>query len=171
MASKLNPYLQFKDNAREAMTYYQDVFGGDLVVNTFGDFGGDGNGVMHSQLEAPNGFTLMASDTPEGMPDASPGGNITISLSGDDNDDLRGYWDKLADGGQVMMPLEKQMWGDEFGMCTDKLASPGWSTSQGSRTKADPAPPMSSWGGAGREGRTTKGFRLSVETDVRRSWW
>ena len=77
--------------------------------------------VMHSQLEAPNGFTLMASDTPEGMPDASPGGNITISLSGDDNDDLRGYWDKLADGGQVMMPLEKQMWGDEFGMCTDKF--------------------------------------------------
>jgi len=121
MASKLNPYLQFKDNAREAMTYYQDVFGGDLVVNTFGDFGGDGDGVMHSQLEAPNGFTLMASDTPEGMPDASPGGNITISLSGDDNDDLRGYWDKLADGGQVMMPLEKQMWGDEFGMCTDRF--------------------------------------------------
>src|SRR6476619_8223322 len=109
MASKLNPYLQFKDNAREAMTYYQDVFGGDR------------DGVMHSQLEAPNGFTLMASDTPEGMPEASPGGNITISLSGDDNDDLRGYWDKLADGGQVMMPLEKQMWGDEFGMVKDRF--------------------------------------------------
>ena len=121
MASKLNPYLQFKDNAREAMTYYQDVFGGDLVVNTFGEYGGDGDGVMHSQLEAPNGFTLMASDTPEGMPEASPGGNITISLSGDDSDDLRGYWAKLADGGQVMLPLEKQMWGDEFGMCTDRF--------------------------------------------------
>ena len=72
MASKLNPYLQFKDNAREAMTYYQDVFGGDLVVNTFSEYGGDGDGVMHSQLEAPNGFTLMASDTPEGMPEPSP---------------------------------------------------------------------------------------------------
>ena len=70
MASKLNPYLQFKDNAREAMTFYQDVFGGDLVVNTFGEYGGGGDGIMHSQLEAPNGFTLMASDTPEGMPDA-----------------------------------------------------------------------------------------------------
>ena len=121
MASKLNPYLQFKDNAHEAMTYYQGVFGGDLVVNTFAEYGGAGDGVMHSQLEAPNGFTLMASDTPEGMPDAAPGGNITISLSGDDDDELRGYWDKLADGGQVMMPLEKQMWGDEFGMCTDKF--------------------------------------------------
>ena len=82
MASKLNPYLQFQDNAREAMTYYQDVFGGDLVVNSFSEFGGEGDGVMHSQLEAPHGFTLMASDTPEGMPPASPGGNITIQCPG-----------------------------------------------------------------------------------------
>jgi PhnB protein len=120
MASKLNPYLQFKDNAREAMTYYQDVFGGELTINTFSEYGGDGDGVMHSQLEAPNGFTLMASDTPEGMTYSGSGGNITISLSGDD-DALRGYWDKLSDGGTVAMPLEKQMWGDEFGMCTDKF--------------------------------------------------
>ncbi len=55
------------------------------------------------------------------MPESTPGGNITISLSGDDSDDLRGYWDKLADGGQVMMPLEKQMWGDEFGMLADRF--------------------------------------------------
>jgi PhnB protein len=128
MASKLNPYLQFKDNAREAMTYYQDVFGGELNINTFGEFNADGgdhgaaaDGVMHAQLEAPNGFTLMASDTPPGMDFGGTGGNITISLSGDDDAELRGYWDKLADGGQVMMPLEKQVWGDEFGMLTDKF--------------------------------------------------
>jgi PhnB protein len=121
MTSRLNPYLQFKDNARDAMNYYKDVFGGDLTISTFGDFGGSGDGVMHSQLEAPNGFTLMASDTPDGMDYPGPGGNITISLSGDDNDDLHGYWDKLADGGTVAMPLEKQMWGDEFGMVIDKF--------------------------------------------------
>ena len=123
MASKLNPYLQFKDNAREAMTYYQDVFGGDLVVNTFGEYGGDGDGVLHSQLEAPNGFTLMASDTPPDMA-YQPGNTMTVSLSGDDAEELRGYWDKLSKSGQVMMPLEKQMWGDEFGMCTDKYGVP-----------------------------------------------
>ena len=126
MASRLNPYIQFDGDARAAMEFYQSVFGGDLSANTFKEFGAghgpeDDEKLMHSQLETPSGFTLMASDTPEGMPEASPGGNITISLSGDDNDDLRGYWDKLADGGQVMMPLEKQMWGDEFGMCTDKF--------------------------------------------------
>jgi PhnB protein len=78
---------------------------------------------MHSQLETDNGFTLMASDTPTGM-QRNPGDTITISLSGDDADALRGYWEKLSDGGTVTMPLEKQMWGDEFGMCTDKFGIP-----------------------------------------------
>ena len=97
MASKLNPYLQFQDNARDAMTYYQDVFGGELNVSTFGEYNADGgdhgaaaDGVMHAQLEAPNGFTLMASDTPPGMDSGGTGGNVTISLSGDDDADLRG---------------------------------------------------------------------------------
>ena len=124
MATKLNPYINFKDNAREAMTFYQDVFGGDLQINTFGEYGDDGpnaDGVMHAQLEAPNGFTLMASDMPPGMDASSTDGNITISLSGDDDADLQGYWAKLSDGGQVTMPLEKQMWGDHFGMCTDRF--------------------------------------------------
>jgi PhnB protein len=128
MASKLNPYLQFRDNARDAMTFYQGVFGGDLNVSTFGEYGGEGgthgaaaDGVMHAQLEAPNGFTLMASDIPPGMDIGGDVKNGTISISGDDDDDLRGYFDKLSDGGQVTMPLEKQMWGDEFGMLTDRF--------------------------------------------------
>jgi PhnB protein len=123
MASKLNPYLQFKDNAREAMTYYQDVFGGDLVVNTFGDFGGDGNGVMHSQLEAPNGFTLMASDTPEGMPVETPQG-FSVSLSGNTEARTQEVWDQLAEGGTVTMPLDTPPWGGTFGMLVDRFGIP-----------------------------------------------
>jgi PhnB protein len=53
-----------------------------------------------------------------------PGNTMTVSLSGDDAKQLRGYWDKLSKAGQVMMPLEKQMWGDEFGMCTDQFGVP-----------------------------------------------
>jgi len=129
MASKLNPYLQFRDNARDAITFYQGVFGGELAISTFGEYGGGeddthgaaADGVMHAQLEAPNGFTLMASDVPPGMDTGGDIANGTISLSGDDGDDLRGYWEKLADGGQVGMPLEKQVWGDEFGMLTDRF--------------------------------------------------
>jgi PhnB protein len=62
----------------------------------------------------------MASDTPPGM-EFHSGGNITISLSGDDGDLLRGYFEKLSEGGQVTMPLKKQMWGDEFGSLTDRF--------------------------------------------------
>jgi PhnB protein len=126
VASRLNPYLNFSDNAREAMEFYKDVFGGNLTLNTFGDFGTQGdeaNKIMHGQLETDSGFTLMAADTPEGM-SRNPGDNITVSLSGDDAEALRGYWEKLSDGGNVTMPMEKQMWGDEFGMCTDRFGIP-----------------------------------------------
>jgi PhnB protein len=124
MASVLNPYISFDGNAREAMESYRDIFGGDLTISTFGEFGQAdspiADKVMHGQLSAPNGMVLMGADNP---PDTKhePGNNIAISLSGTDADELRGYWNRLADGGQVAVPLEKQMWGDEFGMCTDRF--------------------------------------------------
>jgi PhnB protein len=124
MASRLNPYISFDGNAREAMQFYADVFGGELNVSTFGELGGmegaDGDKVMHSQLDTPSGFTLMASDTPPGM-EYAPGNNMAVSLSGDDGGELRGYWDKLSGDGTVTVALEKQVWGDEFGMCIDRF--------------------------------------------------
>ena len=126
MASRLNPYLSFSDNAREAMEFYKSIFGGNLTLNTFGEYGtqgADADKIMHAQLETGDGYTLMGADTPEGMTHSS-GDNITISLSGDDAESLRGYWEKLSEGGNVGMPLEKQMWGDEFGMCTDRFGIP-----------------------------------------------
>jgi PhnB protein len=126
--SVLNPYISFRDDARQALEFYQDVFGGNLNVNTFGQYG-DANApgadnVMHGQLDTDNGFTLMAADTPPGMDFNEGAGTITISLSGDDEQELRRYWDKLSEGGTVTMPFEKQMWGDLFGMCTDKFGVP-----------------------------------------------
>jgi PhnB protein len=125
MASRLNPYLSFDGNAREALDFYKDVFGGTLHTNTFGEYGaGDDPGladkIMHGMLETDRGFTLMGADTPPGMQRPSES-YITISLSGDDEDDLRRYFERLSDGGQVTMALEKQMWGDVFGMCSDRF--------------------------------------------------
>lgn len=128
MASRLNPYISFTDDARQAMEFYQGVFGGDLHMNTFGEFGeADAPGadlIMHAMLETAHGYTIMGADTPPGM-EHNPGTNIAISLSGDDAAELRGYFEKLAEGGTVSVPLEKQMWGDEFGMCVDRFGI-GW---------------------------------------------
>ncbi len=127
MASRLNPYISFAGNARQAMEFYKGVFGGTLTLNTFAEFGTpdspDADKIMHGMLETDNGFTLMGADTPAGM-EHNAGDNIAVSLSGDDADELRGYWEKLSDGGTVSLPLEKQMWGDEFGMCVDQFGIP-----------------------------------------------
>lgn len=123
MASKLNPYLNFDGTAREAMEFSQSVLGGDLHFTTFGEFGMEGegaDGIMHSTLTTAAGYTLMASDTPPGMP-ADSGSTVTLSISGDDDEELRGYFAGLAEGGTIGMPLEKQAWGDVFGMLTDKF--------------------------------------------------
>ena len=127
MSSRLNPYVSFRDNAREAMQFYAEVFGGTLAMDTFGEYGTEGpeaDKIMHAQLETDAGYTLMGADVPEGMP-YNPGDNMTISLSGDDAEQLRGYFQRLSEGGTVTMPLEVQMWGDEFGMCTDRYGV-GW---------------------------------------------
>jgi PhnB protein len=127
VASRLNPYISFGDNARQAMEYYKEVFGGTLALSTFGEFGQAdspiADKIMHGMLETDQGFTIMGADTPPGM-DRNPGDNITVSLSGDDADQLRGYWEKLSNSGKVITPLEKQMWGDEFGQCVDQFGIP-----------------------------------------------
>ena len=123
--SRLNPYLSFRNNAREAMEFYRTVFGGRLEFRTFKEFNAsqdptEDDKIMHSMLEAANGITFMASDTPNSM-EYRPGTNISMSLSGFDEKELKGYFDGLSAGGTVQMPLAKAPWGDTFGMLTDKF--------------------------------------------------
>jgi PhnB protein len=127
MATQLNPYLNFRAQAREAMSFYQSVLGGQLDVMTFADQGGmgvpDGEAdlVMHSALSVSESVQLMGADVPSHM---DTGGDITngsISLSGDDEAALSGWFAKLSEGGTVTVPLEKAPWGDSFGMLTDRF--------------------------------------------------
>ena len=127
MASRLNPYLHFIGQTREALDFYGDVFGGTPTISTYAEYGQSGDDadlVMHGQLETDRGFTIMAADTPSSMRDeaaSATSGTISLSLSGDDADDLRAYWEKLSADGKVTMPMQKQAWGDEFGMCVDRF--------------------------------------------------
>ncbi|MCP2031838.1 PhnB protein [Okibacterium sp. HSC-33S16] len=124
MSVVLNPYLHFESTAREAMTFYASVFGGTLTLNTFADFGGSGDPdddekIMHGQIDAPNGLVLMGSDIPAGM--ESSGSNGSISLSGDDETALTGFFEGLATGGTISEPLTRAPWGDSFGMLVDRF--------------------------------------------------
>jgi PhnB protein len=127
MASRLNPYLNFDGTARQALEFYASVLGGNLTLSTFAEFGAqdspDADKIMHGQLETEAGYTIMGADTPAGMQFQGMHG-FGVSLSGDDAEALRRYWDGLSDGGTVTMPLQKQAWGDEFGMFTDKFGVP-----------------------------------------------
>lgn len=125
MVTRLNPYLSVRDTAAEAMAFYQSVLGGELERNTFGEYQmsddpAEADKIMHSQLETPSGLTLMAADTPNSM-EHNPGSSIAVSLSGEDEAELRGYFEGLSAGGTVTAPFEKAPWGDTFGMLTDKF--------------------------------------------------
>lgn len=128
MTVKLNSYIGFKDEARQAAEFYKSVFGGELFMDTFEKYNSpempvsdaDKNKIMHAYLKGDNGVELMMADTPTGM-EYQSGAKISLTLNGDDETKLREYWDKLADGGNVTMPLGKAPWGDTFGMLTDKF--------------------------------------------------
>jgi PhnB protein len=127
MTARLNPYLSFRDNARQAMEFYQTVFGGKLDISTFGDVPDvaknhdvDDSQVMHAMLEGDHGIILMGADTPPEMPLPEQSA-ISVSLSGDDEGLLTRWWEQLSGSGQVTVPLEKAPWGDSFGMCVDQF--------------------------------------------------
>lgn len=125
MQTKLNPYINFKDNTREAMEFYKSIFGGKLQLTTFKDFHASKDPsedelIMHSSLETDSGFEFMASDTPQRI-EYKPVVGFNMSLVGDNETELAGYFEKLSAGGNITMPLEKAIWGDTFGMCTDRF--------------------------------------------------
>ena len=125
MPTQLNPYLSFRDNARQAMEFYHTVFGGKLLVSTFKEYHAsqspsEDDKIMHSMLEADNGIVFMAADTPDSM-EYHAGSSYSMSLSGDNEPELRTYFEKLSAGGAITMPLEKAPWGDTFGAFIDQF--------------------------------------------------
>lgn len=125
MTVTLNPYLHFHHDARQALEFYHSVFGGTLNVSTFADFGqsddpADADKIMHGQIDGEHGVTIMAADTPSHL-EYRPAAGFAVSVSGDDDAVLRGYYDRLVDGGTVVEPLVVAPWGDAFGMLVDRF--------------------------------------------------
>ena len=125
MSSELNAYLNFRDTTRQAMEFYASVFGGTPEIASYKDYEvsedpSEDDKVMHAVLRAANGMTIMAADVP-GRMEYTPGTDFSLALSGDDEAELRGYFDRLAEGGAVTVPLAKAPWGDTFGMLRDRF--------------------------------------------------
>jgi PhnB protein len=117
----LQPYLFFEGNCREAMEFYKEIFGGELTIQTFSEVPGDypddqKNQVMHASLAGD--VALMASD---GDPEKKGSGKVSLSLGGEDETVLRQFFDGLGQGGKIVSPLKQELWGDTFGMLTDKF--------------------------------------------------
>ncbi|HET8574676.1 MAG TPA: VOC family protein [Candidatus Paceibacterota bacterium] len=119
---QLDPYIFFTGNCREAMEFYQSVFGGELVLQTHGEALGEGapedwrEKIMHAFLSGGDA-RLMACDSKQANEEAR---KIELSLSGSNEARLREIFEKLSEGGKVKQPLEKQFWGDTFGRLWDR---------------------------------------------------
>lgn len=117
MSYSLQPYISFRGRAREAMTFYHEVFGGRLDIVPFSQFGiphEPADGVMHSALVVDDKTLIMGSDAMEEAP-----AGIALSLSGT-GDELRELFAKLADGAQNVRELQQEQWGAEYGEVLDK---------------------------------------------------
>ncbi|MGB4768027.1 MAG: VOC family protein [Candidatus Saccharimonas sp.] len=117
MSYSLQPYISFQGRAREAMTFYHEVFGGQLDIVEFSQFGiphEPADGVMHSALVVDGTTLIMGSDAMEEAP-----AGIALSLSGT-GDELRELFAKLADGAQNVRELQQEQWGAEYGEVLDK---------------------------------------------------
>ena len=121
--AKINPYLGFKDSAREAMQFYKSVFGGELTMSTFGESGSKdepADNIMHAMLIVGPEMTLMGSDMSESN-ESSPRMQVSLSGDVDEEEKMKEYWTKLSEGAKVTMELQTAPWGDSFGMLTDKF--------------------------------------------------
>lgn len=118
----LYPYLFFKGTCREALQFYQGIFGGTLEVNSYDDLPEMSNEsnkgwLMHGQLNS-NNIVIMASDTEQASPVAK---KVSLSINGDNEEQLREMFAKLSEGGEVISELQKEFWGDIFGVTVDKF--------------------------------------------------
>ena len=126
MTVQTTPHLNFRGDARAALELYRSVFGGDLVVTTYGDLGqapdpAEADLVGWGQVSAPGGFRVMAYDVPAARPWSRGDDPFFVSVRGDDVEEIRGYWDALVDGATVVAPLASSAWAPVYGMLTDRF--------------------------------------------------
>ncbi|MFF3667302.1 VOC family protein [Microtetraspora malaysiensis] len=119
-------HLNFRGDARAALTFYQSVFGGDVVMVTYKDAGNvqdpsEADHVMWGQVAAAGGFRVMAYDVPSRMPWNQGENAFFVSVRGEAAEEVTAYWEKLSDGATVLQPLGPAQWAPLYGMLKDRF--------------------------------------------------
>ncbi|MES2276931.1 MAG: VOC family protein [Bacteroidota bacterium] len=124
--SKINPYIGFNGKTREAMTFYKDIFGGELELQEVAGSpmeqmwpSGAKDAIFHSALTG-DGILIMGSDM-SGSGGHVQGNDISLAISCSSEEEINTYFNKLAEGGHIMDPLKEQFWGAIFGAVKDKF--------------------------------------------------
>jgi PhnB protein len=130
MTMKAHPYLNFNGSTEAAFEFYRTVFGGDFqAVLRFRDFPDNPMGVpdadldriAHIALPLGRDVLLMGNDVAGDWPAVTMGTNFFICIEPDSAEETDRIFDALADGGSVIMPLEKTDWAERYGMCIDRF--------------------------------------------------
>ncbi|MFI6317518.1 VOC family protein [Nonomuraea sp. NPDC050556] len=126
MSVKSVTHLNFRGEARAALTFYQAVFGGDLALVTYKDAGdlqepAEADQVMWGQVSSAAGFHVMAYDVPARLPYSRGENAFFVSLRGETAEEITTYWERLSDGATVAQPLGPAQWAPLYGMLTDRF--------------------------------------------------
>ncbi|WP_411139178.1 VOC family protein [Streptomyces sp. C10] len=126
MSVTTTTHLNFRGAAREALDFYQTVFGGRVVAVTYKDVGNvqnenEADWVMWGEVVGDNGFHIMAYDVPSHLTWNQGENPFFVSVRGDDADEISALWQKLSDGSTVVRPLEAAPWAPLYGMLTDRF--------------------------------------------------
>lgn len=126
MAVATTAHINFRGQAREALEFYKTVFGGETTIATYAmihqvEDPAQADSVAWGQLEAPNGFRVMAYDVQTAKPFDHGQNAFYIALRGTDTDEIQGQWDKLADGANILTPLAPAVFAPLYGMLTDRF--------------------------------------------------
>ena len=126
MSIRTTTHLNFRGQAREALAFYQTVFGGDLVAITYADAHAirtpeEADQIMWGQVESASGFHVMAYDVPSAMEWNAGTIPVFVSVRGTDEDEVRRYWDGLSEGATIVQPLAPAGWSPLYGMLKDRF--------------------------------------------------
>ena len=123
--TQINAYLNFNGLTKEAMTFYKDCLGGELVMQKIGESPMAAQmpsemapQILHSSL-TNKAIILMASDCMG--PGTVTGNNIPLCTNCSSDEEINIFFNNLAAGGKITEPLQQSFWGATFGSLTDKF--------------------------------------------------